>query len=132
MTNEEMERAIDFLLKSQANFEARQQQYEVERAQRDARIDERFELTARQSAETEKKLMMFADLQSDLTRVMTQTIQAQAQINASQKAFNRSVQEFKRTVTTALDHLTESQAQTDRRLDALIDIVQRERDGGKS
>jgi hypothetical protein len=33
MTNEEMERGIEFLLKSQANFEARQAEYEARQAQ---------------------------------------------------------------------------------------------------
>ena len=123
MTNEEMERAIDFLLKSQANFEARQQQYEAERAQReaeqaqrDARIDARFELTSQQIAEMNKQLGMFADTQADFIRVVTHTFEEQARINKS--------------VAGALKRLAESQAHTDRRLDALIDIVRGKLNGG--
>jgi hypothetical protein len=158
MTNEEMERAIDFLLKSQANFEARQQQYEAERARhqaererrqeeqarRDARVDAQFELTNRQSAEMKKKLGVFADIQADMIRVMTRTFEAQAHINGEQGKFKQSVREFGRFVressasqkefnealSATLARLAESQAHTDRRLDALIDIVRGERDGG--
>jgi hypothetical protein len=105
MTNEEMERAIDFLLKSQASFEARQQQYEAERAQRqaerarlqaeqarrDARLDAQFELTNQQIAETEKKLGVFADIQADMMRVMTCTFEEQARVNEEQRKFKQSV-----------------------------------------
>ncbi len=162
MTNEEMERAIEFLLKSQANFEARLAQRETERAQReaererreaqreaaqaqrDARLDARFEQTDRQIA-------AFADLQADMMRVITRTFGEQAHINEEhrkfkqsvraaeklQKEFNESVREanasqrvFNEAVSAALTRLAESQAHTDRRLDALIDIVRGERNGG--
>lgn len=145
MTNEEMERAIDFLLKSQANYEARlkrqleqqeaerarreaeraqreaeQAQYEAQRkaeqVQRDARFDKRFELTNQQIAETEKKLSMVADTLNDFIRVVTHTFDEQARINKS--------------VAESLKRLAESQAHTDRRLDALIDIVRGGRNGG--
>lgn len=115
MTNEEMERAIDFLLKSQANFEARLARQEIERAQRDARIDERHELTNQQIAETEKKIGMFADLQAEFMQLVTRTFDEQARINKS--------------VAEALTRLAESQTHTDRRLDALIDIVRGGRNG---
>ncbi|HEU4595146.1 MAG TPA: hypothetical protein VFS10_08235 [Pyrinomonadaceae bacterium] len=169
MTNEEMERAIEFLLKSQANFEARLEQREAEwarreaereaaQAERDARLDARFEQTDRQIA-------AFADLQADLMRVVTRTFGEQAHINEEhrkfkqsvraaeklqeefnqsvraaeklQKEFNESVREasasqrvFNEAVSAALTRLAESQAHTDRRLDALIDIVRGERNGG--
>jgi hypothetical protein len=93
MTNEEMERAIGFLLKSQANFEARLEQREAERARRDARIDDQFELTNQQIAETEKKLAMFADTQAEFIRVVTHTFDAQALINESQKELRQTVVE---------------------------------------
>ncbi len=112
MTNEEMERAIEFLLKNQANFDARLEQ-----------TNQQLTETNRQLGETNRQLGEFADTQADFMRVMTRTLEAQVQINESQREFNASV-------STALTRLAEAQAHTDRRLDALIDIVRGERNGG--
>jgi len=136
MTGEEMERAIDFLLKSQAGFEARMGQFEARMeqfqgqvVQNEARFSARFEqinqqiaANSEQLAETNKQLGGFADTQADIMHVMTRTLEAQARINESQKEFNL-------TISEALARLAESQAHTDRRLDALIDIVQSRRNG---
>lgn len=61
MTGEEMERAIDFLLKSQANLEQR-----IE--------------------ETNRQLGSFADTQAGIMRVMTRTFESQSEINNSLRA----------------------------------------------
>ena len=101
MTGEEMERAIDFLLKSQANLEARIEQVN---ANLGARIDE----TNRQLAETDRRLGArmeetnkllghYARTQTTFVQVVTRTFEAQ-------DAFNR---------------------RTDERLNALIDTVNR-------
>ena len=74
MTGEEMERAIDFLLKSQANLEARIEQVN---ANLGARIDE----TNRQLAETNRQLGDYANMQTTLIQVVTRTFEAQAAIN---------------------------------------------------
>jgi len=71
MTGEEMERAIEFLLKSQADHDARQ-------ATHDARLDE---LTA-QVKETSRQLQTYAETQSQfigiVTEAMTNLANAQA------------------------------------------------------
>lgn len=67
MTGEEMERAIDFLLKSQANLEARIEQVN---ANLGARIDE-----------TNRQLGDYANMQTTLIQVVTRTFEAQAAIN---------------------------------------------------
>ena len=65
MTGEELERAIDFLLKSQANLEAQS-----------ARTDEQLrQLTVRVDS--------LADIQTNLVQVVTQHIEEQRRINAS-------------------------------------------------
>ena len=74
MTGEEMERAIDFLLKSQANLEALIEQVN---ANLGARIDE----TNRQLAETNRQLGDYANMQTTLIQVVTRTFEAQAAIN---------------------------------------------------
>jgi hypothetical protein len=158
MTNEEMERAIDFLLKNQADFDARLTRREAQQTARDARLDARFE-------QTDQQIAVFADLQADMIRVMTRTFEEQARINEEhgkfkqaitaaeklqsefnlsvreaerlQREFNQSVREanasqrvFNEAVGAALTRLAESQAHTDRRLNTLIDIVRGERNGG--
>jgi hypothetical protein len=74
MTGEEMERAIDFLLKSQANLEARIEQVNTNLG---ARIDE----TNRQLAETDRRLGECASMQTTLIQVVTRTFEAQDAIN---------------------------------------------------
>jgi hypothetical protein len=74
MTGEELERAIDFLLKSQANLEARIEQVN---ANLGARIDE----TNRQLADTNRQLGDYASMQTTLIQVVTRTFEAQDAIN---------------------------------------------------
>jgi hypothetical protein len=74
MTGEEMERAIDFLLKSQANLEARIEQVN---ANLGARIDE----TNRQLAATNRQFGEYASMQSTLVEVVTRTFEAQDVVN---------------------------------------------------
>ncbi|HEX8354003.1 MAG TPA: hypothetical protein VF611_13940 [Pyrinomonadaceae bacterium] len=111
MTGEELERAIDFLLKSQANLEARIEQVN---ANLGARIDEtnrqlaetnrqlaetdrQLAETNRQLAETNKHLGEYASMQTTLVQVVTRTFEAQDAINK----------------------------RTDERLNALIDTVEK-------
>jgi DNA anti-recombination protein RmuC len=67
VTGEEMERAIDFLLKSQANLEQRIEQVNSNLA---ARIEE-----------TNKLLGLFAQTQNEFMQTVTQTFEAQAEFN---------------------------------------------------
>ncbi len=134
MTNEEMDRAIDFVLKSQAS------------------LDARIERTNEQLAELSKHLSEFADTQAGIMRVMTRTFEAQAQINDSLRAALTDTQTgFVQVMTRtseaqaqindslhmalselatrqsrteeALTRLADAQLQTDRRMNELIDIV---------
>jgi hypothetical protein len=67
MTGEEMERAIDFLLKSQANLEAR--------------IEQVNENLGARIGETNRQLGDYANMQTTLIQVVTRTFEAQAAIN---------------------------------------------------
>jgi chromosome segregation ATPase len=109
MTGEEMERAIDFLLKSQANLEARIEQVN---ANLGARINEtnrqlgetnrQLGETNRQLGETNRQLSEYAGMQTTLIEVVTRTFEAQAAINK----------------------------RTDERLNTLIDTVEKMVSGG--
>lgn len=96
MTGEELERAIDFLLKSQANLEARIEEV-------DRRLGARIEETDRQLAETNLQLGECASMQTTLIQVVTRTFEAQAVFNE----------------------------RTDKRLNALIDTVNKMLSGGQ-
>ena len=75
MTNEEMERAIEFLLRSQATLESRIEQ-----------TNEQLARTDEQLAQTNMVVSGLADTQTDFIRVMTRTLEAQAEYNISTRA----------------------------------------------
>ena len=68
MTGEEMERAIEFLLQSQANHEARLS-----------------ELTA-QMAETNRIVQLHAETQTEFIQAVSRHIEAQGEVNKSLRA----------------------------------------------
>jgi hypothetical protein len=74
MTGEELERAIDFLLKSQATLEARIEEV-------DRRLGARIEETNRQLTETSKLMGEYTQMQTMLVQVVTRTFVEQADIN---------------------------------------------------
>ena len=63
MTGEEMERAIEFLLQSQANFETRMAAFEAQRQRTDEQI-----------AETGRQLATYAEMQSEFIGAMTRSV----------------------------------------------------------
>jgi len=119
MTNDEMERAMDFILKSQARAEARIEQAE----ERQARTDE-------QLRQLSFRLEALADLHRNLVQVATQTFEAQARINESARAAERSLRASDETLRAAMTELAERQSHSDRRLEALMKIVEGGRRGG--
>ncbi len=78
MTGEEMERAIDFLLKSQANLEARVEQVN---ANLGARIDEVNRNLGVRIGETNKLLGEYMQMQTALVQVVTRTFADRAGFN---------------------------------------------------
>ncbi len=127
MTNDELERAIDFLLKSQAKLDV-----SVERtservsllADTVARLNDTVtQLTSHQSS--------FADTQANIMRVMMQTFDAQARINESLNASISKLTARQEQTEATVDRLSlkvealaEQAVGTDRRLGALIKIVE--------
>ena len=102
MTNKEVERAIDFLLKSQANCEARIEQ-------------------------TNEQLASFADTQREIMQIMTHTLRVQSETDESLRA-NISELAARQTKTEeALARLAVAQESSERRLEALTKIVEEER-----
>ena len=114
MTNEELGRAIDFLLKSQANLEARIEQgntnlraniAEVNQnlgeriAEVDRMLGERIARTDEQLAQTNRVLGEYADALTDFIRVMTSTWEAQGLFNNSMRtAYRRLAQKVDKLI----------------------------------
>lgn len=127
MTAEEMERAIDFLLKSQASFEARLEQTNQQLAETNrqlAETNQQLAETNRQLAESSRQLQSYAETQTAFIQIVTRHIEAQGEINASFRTSLARIDE-------AIVKLAEAQINTDRRLDVLIEIV-RERLNGNT
>ncbi|MBC7909875.1 MAG: hypothetical protein H7Y30_05215 [Pyrinomonadaceae bacterium] len=72
MTNDEMERAIEFLLKSQANFEARQTSFEAQIAQ----TNQHMELLAQTHMEFTRFARSFMEAQSELNQSVRETLRS--------------------------------------------------------
>ena len=78
MTGEEMERAIDFLLKSQANLEARIEEVDQRLGARIEEVDQRLGVRIE---ETSILLGQYAQTQTTFIQVVTRTFEAQDAIN---------------------------------------------------
>lgn len=141
MTNEEVERAIDFLLRSQANTEAR---IEQTNGQLNRLTEGLNELRAQMGA--------YADTQVELMGMLTKSIEDGERFRESQKRINEShmrvhealaksqsrSEEARARVNEslaagqarteeALARLADAQAQSERRMNALTKIVEEER-----
>jgi hypothetical protein len=102
MTGEEMERAIEFLLKSQANLEARIEQVNSNLGVRIDETNRQVGLLAQQVGEMGRQLGEYVGMHSTLVQVITRTFEEQDKINR----------------------------RTDDKLNALIDTVNRMLSGG--
>lgn len=133
MTGEELERAIDFLLKSQSRADAR-----IER------MDEQQVRTSEQLKQLAERLDSFADTQANIMVVMTRTFEAQAKINEAVQANLRALadvqsraedrqsqmEDRQSRMEEALAQLAEAQTSSERRLESLTKVVEEGRRGG--
>jgi uncharacterized protein involved in exopolysaccharide biosynthesis len=110
MTGEEMERAIEFLLQSQANVEAQLAEAGrlIAETQRQlAETDRQAAETQRQIAETERQLAAYAETQSVFIQTVTRTFEAQDQINASLRAADaRTDERLNKLIRLFEQHIT--------------------------
>jgi chromosome segregation ATPase len=103
MTNEEMQKTIEFILEQQAQFVTRVQRDE----ERLTRLEDAFTTLVNIARITDERLDVFESGISRLTEKMTTLAEAQA------RADDR------------IAELAEAQAHSDQRLNALIDVVER-------
>ncbi|HLL70005.1 MAG TPA: hypothetical protein VK363_01155 [Pyrinomonadaceae bacterium] len=109
MTNEEMERAIEFLVKNQASF------------------DVRLEQTNQQIAQIGGQLRDYAQTQSQFIQIVTESITALAE-NMTKLADAQARNE--RMIAESNARLDEKIADTNARLDRLAATVERNITGG--
>jgi chromosome segregation protein len=150
MTNEEVERAIDFLLKSHARFDARLEAYMEQSKERQERTDEQLAKTnaqldrlAGRVDQLTDQLSSLADTQTEMMGVMMRTLETQSRINETQSRINESfraaitelAERQGRTeaslaeLTQKVDTLADAQINTNHKLDVLIKIVEKGRNG---
>ena len=122
MTNEEMQRAMEFIVAQQAQFASNIQRLEEERLRdtpRLTRLEESFQLLVRLAENTDLRLDKL-DSVTNLLEATTANLESTTSALAS--------------TTTALGSnmaaLAAAQTHTDERLSALIDIVREGRNGG--
>lgn len=142
MTGDELERAIDFILKSQARAEARIERNEEQLAQQGADFQKRLDSIAAAHASLE-------DAHTNLVRVLTQYMETQDVINKSlretdarQARFSASLGESFRasdeSLRAAMTELAMRQVRTEstverlsQKVESLVKIVEEERGGGQ-
>jgi chromosome segregation ATPase len=119
MNSDEMQSAIEFLLRNQANFEVQLEKTNQQLAQTNeqlARTDQQLELTNQQLEQTNQgvsllaqQISSMADTQSEFLQTMLQHVEAQGEINAG----------MRRTMS----ELAQSQQQTQKEISELTKIV---------
>ena len=131
MTGDELERAIDFILKSQAGAEARIERNEEQLS----RLAEQVEQLRQQGADFQQRHDAIEDAHANLVRAMTQYLETQDQINNSlretdvrQARFSASLGESLRasdgSLRAALTELATSQERTEATVDRLSQKVE--------
>ena len=152
MTGDELERAIDFILKSQAGAEARIERNEEQLSRNEeqlSRLTEQVSQLAQQGAGSQARLDAIEDSHTDLARVMKQHLETEDRINKSlretdvrQARFSASLAESLRTsdesLREAMAALATRQERTEatvdrlsQKVEALVKIVEEERNGGR-
>lgn len=102
MTGEEMERAIEFLLRNQATFEGRIEQV-------NANLGARIEELAGRVGELTGRVGELAESVTELHNVVRMQADSQSQVNQA--------------MTTTVTALAQAQAKTEAKVDRLADVV---------
>ena len=140
MTGEELERAIEFLLQSQANSEARIARLEAAQEDTNRQIAETGRQLAetgrqiaengRQLADTNQLLDSFADTQAALMRVAAETFAAQNRINEDVRLGTEQLRLAQEAAWAAIHRLGDRQDRTEASVDRLAEAVRRHLEGG--
>jgi peptidoglycan hydrolase CwlO-like protein len=105
MTGEEMERAIEFLLKNQAGFDAKLD-----------RLADQVSETSKQVADVNGRLQMHAETQTELIQLVLRNAEEQRQINAEFRAAIRALAAAQTRTDEQLKRTDEQLRRTDEQL----------------
>ena len=111
MTNEEVERTIEFILKQQVQFATDVQ------------------LLAENQVQMGQSQVQMGQFQTHLANVMLELVEAQTRTEARLTTLTETITEMGTQTDKRIAELTDSIAHTDQKLDALIDIVREQRNG---
>lgn len=114
MTGDEMERAIEFILQSQANHESRL-----------GELTEKTNQLAEQIAETNRIVRLHAETQTAFIQIVTRHIEAQVEINASLRASINQADVRINQADARINQAEVKTSRTDTRLDRLEALVER-------
>ncbi len=103
MTGEEMERAIEFLLQGQANFEVRLTAFDA----RLERMQGQLEETNRQIEGMNRQLQSAAETQTQFMQTVTQFIESQSRINDEFRATQTRLAEGLLSLATTVKQFIE-------------------------
>ncbi len=112
MTNDEAQRKMDFIVNQQAQFSADIQRLNELHTQAEERLTRIEGVVLRLANFTENGFTNLTAAQTDLTNAQTDLTNAQTLLD------------------TRMAELAESQAHTEQKLNALIDIIREQRNGG--
>lgn len=121
MTNEEMERAIEFLLTHQVTLEQRIEQITEQMARTDARIAETNEQLARTDAQLARTDAQLAETDAQLAETDAQVKETGRQL----AAYAETQSQFIEITNRSMQALVATQLRTDERMNALISVVER-------
>lgn len=105
MNNDEIQNAIEFLLKHQANFEVQ------------------LEKTNRQLEQTNQHVSVLAETQTEFIQTMLRHVEAQGEINADLRQWMRGLATAQETTDRQLFELATAQQQTQRDISELTKNV---------
>lgn len=121
MTNEEVERAIDFLLRSQANSEARIEQTNEQLNRLAANVDTLTATVVELAGKFDQmsfQLGSFAGTQVELMRVLTKSLEEGEQFRESQKRINEAQMRVNEALVNSHTRAEEAQARINESLRA--------------
>ena len=99
MTNEEVERSIEFLLQGQANLESQM-------ARSNSQMESAFkqiEQLSEQVRQVNEQVGVLAESQNEFTQIVLQHITAQGKINEGQREINADVRDSIRVLTATVE-----------------------------
>jgi chromosome segregation ATPase len=119
MNSDEIQNAIEFLLKNQANFDV-----QLEKTNRQLeQTNQQLEQTNRQLEQTNQRVSLLAETQTEFIQVMLGHVEAQREINADTRQTLRELAQAQRQTQQGISELSEAQRQTQQDISDLTKLV---------